>query len=99
MKVETAPDVATKLKAAGEFVKKYPKSTQRATVVGYVVQEINKTPDAAQKISLLENALTVFKEQSDVDIINPILIDAYINANRLDDAFRTGGGGCCEEPE
>ena len=98
MKVETAPDVATKLKAAGEFVKKYPKSTQRATVVGYVVQEINKSPDAAQKISLLENALTVFKEQSDVDIINPILIDAYINANRLDDAFRTGAAAVAKNP-
>ena len=98
MKVETAPDVATKLKLAGEFVKKYPKSTQRATVVGYVVQEINKSTDATQKISLLENALTVFKEQSDVDIINPILIDAYINANRLDDAFRVGAAAIAKNP-
>ena len=98
IKVETAPDVATKLKLAGEFVKKYPKSAQRATVVGYVVQEINKSPDATQKISLLENALTVFKEQSDVDIINPILIDAYINANRLDDAFRTGAAAVAKSP-
>jgi len=98
MKVETAPDVATKLKAAGEFVKKYPNSTQRAMVVGYVVQEINKSPDATQKISLLENALTVFKEQSDVDIINPILIDTYINANRLDDAFRTGAAAVAKSP-
>ena len=98
MKVEAAPDAATKLKAAGEFVKKYPKSTQRAMIVGYVVQEINKSPDATQKISLLENALTVFKEQGDVDIINPILIDVYVNANRLDDAFRTGAAAIAKNP-
>jgi tetratricopeptide (TPR) repeat protein len=98
MKVESAPDTAAKLKAAGEFVKKYPKSTQRATVVGYVVQEINKAPDAAQKISMLENSLTVFKEQSDADIINPILIDAYVKANRLDDAFRTAAAATAKNP-
>ena len=98
MKVQTAPDAATKLKAAGEFVKKYPQSTQRAMIVGYVVQEINNSPDAAQKILLLENALTVFKEQGDVDIITPILIDVYINANRLDDAFRTGAAAVAKNP-
>ena len=97
-KVQSAPDVAAKLKAAGDFVRKYPKSTQRAMIVGYVVQEINKTPDATQKISLLENTLTVFKEQSDVDIINPILIDAYVGSNRLDDAFRVGAAAIAKNP-
>jgi tetratricopeptide (TPR) repeat protein len=98
MKVQSAPDAAAKLKTAAEFVKKYPKSTQRATVVGYVVQEINKAPDAAQKIPLLENSLTVFKEQGDADIINPILIDAYISANRMDDAFRAAADATAKNP-
>jgi len=86
-KIEAAPDTATKLKLAGEYIKKYPKSTQRAKVVGYVGQEINKTPDATQKVTLLENALTVFKEPTDADVLNPILLDAYLKANRIDDAF------------
>jgi len=97
-KVEAAPDIPAKLKAAGEFIKKYPKSTQRAKIVGYVVQEINKTPDEAQKILSLENSLTVFKEQSDADIINPILIDAYIKAKRLDDAFRQAAAAIAKNP-
>ena len=96
-KVQAAPDTATKLKAAGEFIKKYPKSTQRAAVVSTVVDAIIKTPavanaateaaDDAKKIIGLENALTVFKEPADVEIINPILFSAYIKANRVDDAF------------
>jgi tetratricopeptide (TPR) repeat protein len=98
LKVRSAPDVQAKLKAAGEFVKKYPKSTQRAAVVGHVMQEINKIPDATQKISLLENSLTVFKEQSDADIINPILIDAYLKAKRLDDAFRAASAAIAKNP-
>lgn len=97
-KVQSAPDAAAKLKAAGDFVKKYPKSAQRAMIVGYVVQEINKTPDATQKIPLLENTLTVFKEPGDMDIINPILIDAYVNNNRLDDAFRAGAAAIAKNP-
>jgi hypothetical protein len=98
MKVQSAPDIPAKLKAAGEFVKKYPKSSQRAAVVGHVVQEINKNPDPAQKIPLLENALTVFKDQSDADVINPILLDAYIKSKRLDDAFRAASTVLAKNP-
>ena len=98
LKVQSAPDVSAKLKAAGDFVKKYPKSTQRAAVVGHVMQEINKVPDATQKITLLESSLTVFKEQSDADIITPILLDAYIKAKRLDDAFRAASVAIAKNP-
>ncbi|HKP85866.1 MAG TPA: hypothetical protein VJZ26_07215, partial [Blastocatellia bacterium] len=98
MKVQSATDDQARLKAAAEFIKKYPKSTQRAAVVATVVQEINKNTNEAQKISLLENALTVFKEQSDADIINPILMDAYIKAKRVDDAFRAGSAAIAKNP-
>ena len=98
LKVQSAPDIPAKLKAAGEFIKKYPKSAQRAKVVGYVVQEINNTPDPAQKISFLENALTVFKEPVDADIITPILIDSYIKAKRSDDAFRVASAAIAKNP-
>ena len=98
-KLEAAPDAATKLKLGGEFIKKYPKSTQRAKVVGYVGQEINKTADAAQKITLLENALTVFKEPTDADVLNPLLFDAYLKANRIDDAFSFAEKSLARSPD
>jgi tetratricopeptide (TPR) repeat protein len=87
MKVQSAADPAAKLKAADEFIKKYPKSTNRANVVSHVIDAINNTQDQAQKITLLESALTVFKEPADSDIIAPVLLNAYIAANRVDDAF------------
>jgi len=86
-KIESSPDVAAKLAAAGEFVKKFPKSTLRAKVVSYVAQEVNKIPDETQRVTQLENLRTVFKELSDTDVIDPILIEAYMKANRIGEAF------------
>ena len=86
-KVQSTTDPAAKLKAADEFIKKYPKSTNRAVVVTHVIGEINNVSDPAKKITLLESSLTIFKDQADADIITPVLLNAYITAKRVDDAF------------
>ena len=87
-KVEAGADIAAKVQAAGEFVKKYPKSSLRPKVVGYVVQEITKIPDAAQRFTQFESAQTIFKDPADAEVIAPILIEAYFKENRFDDGFR-----------
>jgi len=87
-KIEAVPDLAGKIAAAGEFVKKYPKSTMRSKVVTYVVLEANKIDDAAQRVTQLENAQAAFREPSDAQVIAPILIEAYFVQNRFDDLFR-----------
>jgi hypothetical protein len=97
-KVEAAPDVAAKLVAAGEFIKKYPKSTVRSKVVSNIAQEVNKSQDSALRITQLENMLTVFKEPSDGEIINPILIDLYFKGNRPDDGFRVASPYLAKNP-
>jgi hypothetical protein len=97
-KIEAAPDVAAKLAAAGEFVKKFPKSSLRSKVVGYIGQEIAKIQDGPQRISQLENMLTVFKDPADTEIINPILIDAYFKENRPDDGFRVAAAYLSKNP-
>ena len=97
-KIGAAPDAAAKIQAAGEFVKKYPKSTMRARVVAQLTGEINKVQDAAQRISLFESLQAMFKEPSDAEVIGPFLIDAYVAANRLDDAFRLGADNIAKNP-
>jgi tetratricopeptide (TPR) repeat protein len=97
-KVQAAPDPTAKLKAADEFIKKYPKSTNRAGVVSQVIGEISKVPDATQKITLLESALTVFKDPADSDIIAPVLLNAYIAAKRVDDAFAFADKALAKNP-
>ena len=97
-KVETAPDVAAKLAAASEFTKKHPKSALRPNVINHIAQEISKIQEPAPRIAQLENMLTVFKEPSDGEIINPILIDLYFRENRPDDGFRVAAAYLAKSP-
>jgi tetratricopeptide (TPR) repeat protein len=97
-KVQSAADPVAKLKAADEFIKKYPKSANRAVVVSHVIGEINNVVDPAQKITLLENSLTVFKDPADADILTPALLSAYINAKRIDDAFSFADKAIAKNP-
>jgi tetratricopeptide (TPR) repeat protein len=97
-KVQSATGPAAKLKAADEFIKKYPKSANRAGVVTHVIGEINNVSDPAQKITLLESALTTFKDQADADIITPVLLNAYITAKRVDDAFAFADKALAKNP-
>jgi hypothetical protein len=99
LKVEAAPGTAEKLQAAAEFIKKYPKSTIRLKVAQHVGANIAANPDAAQRITFSENYLTVFTDQSEANIINPILLDSYIKAKRMDDAFRVAATVFVKTPE
>ena len=87
-KIRDAADPAAKLAAADEFVKKYPKSVKHGEVLAHVVGEIAKVADPAQQITFLEQASTIFNQPGDAEKINPVILDAYLKANRLDDAFR-----------
>ncbi len=97
-KITRAPDTAAKILAAGEFLKKYPKSSLRAQVAAQLAREIGQLQDAPKRVSLFENLLTVFKEPSDAELINPFLIDAYIASDRTDDAFRVGADAIAKNP-
>lgn len=97
-KIESSPDIAAKLAAAGEFVKKFPKSTLRAKVVSYIAQEISKITDATQRITQLEGMLTVFKEATDAEVIEPVLADTYFSASRWDDGFRVAAAYLTKNP-
>lgn len=85
--IETATGAAAKLEAASAFIKKYPKSSLRPQVAHYVAEQIGNGTDPAQKITLAQNYLTVFNATGEADIINPYLLEGYIEAKRYDDAF------------
>lgn len=86
-KIDDAKDTAAKLAAASEFVNKYPKSSLRPKIAQLIVAQISNTQDTAQKISFAESYLGTFSEASETKPIYPVLIEAYINAKRVDDAF------------
>jgi hypothetical protein len=97
-KIETAPDIAAKLQAASEFVKKYPKSIKRFEAAGYIRDEIAKADPAAQ-ITLAQNYMSIFTDAKEANLVNLVLIDSYIKANKIDEAFKTGAAYLEKNPE
>ena len=95
--VENAADASAALAAAGEFVKKYPKSEVRPDVARILADKIAQTPDAAQRVTLAEGFLKTFNAPGEADIINSTLVLAYVAAKRLDDAFRVADPAAVEK--
>lgn len=88
--VNTAPDINAKMVAAEDFVKKYPKSSVRADIASYVVDQILAVSDPAQKLTLAQKYATVFTDPADAELIKPALIDSYAKLTRFDEAFAEG---------
>jgi len=97
--INSAPDAAAKLAAAGEFVKKYPKSPLRAEVSGYLVGQIDQVGDAAQKLALAETFQKTFTGDKEQEAIQPVILDAYLAAKRTDDAFTLAASILAKQPE
>ena len=89
--IEAAPDASAKLAAAGEFVKKYPKSSNRTQIAEYIADQILSVKDPSEKLALAQKFPTVFTEPAEGNIIKPALLDAYVQLKRLDEAFSNGG--------
>jgi hypothetical protein len=97
--IMSAPDAAAKLKAAADLIKKYPKTALRPIAASGLLNEVAKVPDAAQRISLAQEYQKIFSEQSEQDLILPVLIDGYGDANRPDEAFSTGATLLTRQPD
>jgi tetratricopeptide (TPR) repeat protein len=97
--INSAPDARAKLTAASEFLKKYPKSEARQQIAGYIAGQVNQVADPATKLALAEEFQSVFTGEEELELIRPVLIDAYVNANRVDDAFNVGTKVLAKDPE
>jgi hypothetical protein len=89
--VEAAPDASAKLAAAEEFLKKYPKSSNRFQMAEYLVDQILGVKDPSQKLALAQKFPAVFTEPGEGNLVKPALLDAYVQLKRLDEAFTDGG--------
>ena len=97
--ISSAPDAAAKLTQAEAFVKKYPKSTLRPQVVVVLSGEIGRVADAGQRLALGERFLKTFGSDVDSDRMKGLVVDEYVIANRVDDAFNFGGGILGKQPD
>jgi hypothetical protein len=85
--IEAAADIPAMLAAANDFLQKYPKSPLRPQVAPLVADRIRQIEDPAQRIAHSESYRKLFTAPGDAELVNERLLYAYIDANRLDDAF------------
>ena len=98
-RITAAPDPAGKLAAAGELLKKYPKTAIRGQVVLELANKIREVKDPAQKLTLAQQFQTMFKDPADESTVMPVVVDALADANQLDQAFAKGSDFLTRNPE
>jgi hypothetical protein len=89
LKINKAVGAAAKLQAAGQFLKKYPKSSLRPRIANALAMEVANT-DPSQRLAIIDTYLSLFKDPSEAEMVSVAQIDAYILLDRADDAFRLG---------
>ena len=97
--VMTAPDPVVQMKAASDFVKKYPKSTLRPRLARDLADKVAAVTDATQKVNGAQAYRETFKEPAEQELIVPVLIDGLLQAKRVDEAFTTGSEFLTTHPE
>lgn len=95
----TAPDPAVQLKAAADFIKKYPRSTLRSKMARDLAEKIDAATDPSQKVTGAQAYREIFKEPSEQELIQPALIDGLVQSKRTDEAFTVGGEFLSKNPE
>lgn len=98
-KITAAPDPSGKLAAAGELIKKYPKTAIRGQVVLELANRIREVKDSAQKLTLAQQLQTMFHDPADEQTVMPVIVDALADANQIDQAFVKGSDFLTRNPE
>jgi hypothetical protein len=97
--VEAAKDVPAKFAAAEDFVKKYPTSKARPQVAQYTAGQVFGVTDSTQRVALAQKYLAVFTDPSEAKLVKPVLIDALVQLNRVDEAFDNGASYLANDAE
>ena len=97
--ISSAPDLAAKLTQAEAFVKKYPKSTLRPQIMQGLTAEISRVTDAGQRLTLGERFLKTFSNDGESGYMKALVVNEYVNANRVDEAFKLGAATLAKQPE
>ena len=97
--ITLATNPTTKLAAAEDFVAKFPKSDERLRIAEMIADEILKIKNGAVALALFERAKAVFNSERELEILNPVALEAYSLGNRVDDAFALASQMLGKNPE
>ncbi|HZI17689.1 MAG TPA: hypothetical protein VEY09_03755 [Pyrinomonadaceae bacterium] len=98
-KVEKAQGAEAKLQAAAEYLKKYPQGALRSKVAEYVAGQVGAVTDNQLQASLAETYRVLFNQPGEAARVDRILLAAYINSNRTQDAFDASTAYLAADPD
>jgi hypothetical protein len=97
--IMSATDLAMKLRAAADFIKKYPMSSFRSRIANALVDQVSNVTDTTQKVALAQSYETIFTDPAEENLFMPVLIDALSQAKRPAEAFGRGGEFLTRNPD
>jgi tetratricopeptide (TPR) repeat protein len=97
--IGAATDINAKFVAAEEFVKKYPASKVRPQLAKYLSNEVFGVTDANQKLAIGQKYVAIFNTPSETRLVQPAMIDAYVQLARYDEAFDTASPFLASDPD
>ena len=97
--IQAAADPAAKMTAASDFVKKYPKSSLMPQVADHLVAQLGMTNDPTAKAKLAGEMQTLFETTDQSAKVSRSVVDAYLAANKFDEAFALGEKVLKSNPE
>jgi hypothetical protein len=97
--IMSAKDEAAKLNAAGELIKKHPKTSVRLRVAENMANQVANVKDNTQKLKLAQQLETIFNDPAEIDIVGPTIVQAYADGNQPDQAFAKGAEFLSHAPD
>ncbi len=94
-----AKEAPAKLNAAAELIKKHPKTSVRPRVAQNMASEVANVNDNAQKLTLAQQLETIFNDPAEIDIVAPVIVQAYADTNQPDQAFAKGAEFLSRAPD
>jgi len=85
--VAAAKDLNAKFVAAEVFVKKHAASKARPQVAQYLVNQVLGVTDPTLRLAAAQKYIAIFTDPMEARLVQPALIEAYVQVNRVDEAF------------
>ena len=98
-KINTAPDAAAKLKAAGDYLKKFGKSPMRQKVALHVAETIERISDHGQRIAASRQFLSTFNQPDEAWYVEALITESLLAQNKTDEAFQEAAKYLEKQPD
>jgi hypothetical protein len=97
--ISTAADPAAKVKAASLLINKFPKSSIRGRLAADMADRVGSVKDNTQKLALAQELQKTFDQPGEAEVIGPVVVQAYADANQPDGAFAQGAVLLAQAPD